>query len=274
MSNACAVCGVTLTSPGLPWNPRETCSAKCRKRRSRSEHAARSQRGPVLRHVDDKPVMTVQAGNNADLIAEVCRLYAPPGSVICDVTYATGRFWRKTDVSQFKFAASDLEPKTAGVLAADCRALPYQDGSADIVVLDLPYIHSPGNREGDGYAATTHRYNSRATIGGFYHADIMELYQAGMAEAFRVLRPDGGQLWVKSKDQVQREIQCWSHIELYKAGRQLGFTMRDLFVLVPSAQPAERWPGRVQHHARKNHSFLLLMERPDERYAKLLGRAG
>ena len=217
------------------------------------------------------PVVTAHTGTNADLIREVCRLYAPPGSVIADVTYGTGRFWKKTGLAGYTFLASDLEPQAPGVLAADFAALPYRDGSMDVVVLDPPHVHSPGRRNGHGYAATTTRYNSAATIAGAYHGDIMRLYRAGMAEAFRVLNPEGGQCWIKAKDQVQREVQCWALHELHKAAIELGFAVRDLFILTGSTVP-DRWPGRVQRHARKTHSYLLVAERPDTRYRKLLAR--
>ena len=228
----------------------------------------------MLRRTEGSPVLSAHSGSNADLISEVCRLYAPPGSIIADVTFSLGRFWSKVDLADYRFLPSDLHPQAAGVLAADFRHLPYASGSVDIVVLDPPYVHSPGRREPAGYAATTTRYNSAATIAGAYHQDIMRLYRDGLAEAFRVLRPDGGQCWVKCKDQVQREIQCWSHIEICAAARELGFSVRDLFVLTPSARPAQRWPGpaRVQRHSRKNHSFLWVVERPDQRYRRLLAR--
>lgn len=222
------------------------------------------------------PVQTAHVGTNADLIAEVCRLYARPGMIVADVTYSTGRFWRKTNSGKFKFLPSDINP-VPGVLGADFTRLPYDDGSIDIVVFDPPYSHNSSGAAGQGqggeYAAASVRYDGHLTAAGMYNADIMELYRQGMAEAFRVLKPDGGQLWVKCKDETQREIQCWSHVKVYEMAMELGFCARDLFLLVPSTgQPAGRWAGREQRHAYKNHSFLWVMTRPDDRYRKLLSR--
>jgi DNA methylase len=222
------------------------------------------------------PVQTVHFGTNADLIAEVCRLYAQPDMLVADVTYSTGRFWRKTNPGRFRFLASDLIA-VPGVIAADFRALPYHTDSIDIVVFDPPYSHNSSGATGQGqngeYAAASTRYDGHVTTGGMYHADIMELYRDGMAEAYRVLKPDGGQLWVKCKDETQREIQCWSHIEVYEMAMKIGFCARDLFLLVPpTGQPAGRWAGREQRHAYKAHSFLWVFTRPDERYRKLLAR--
>ncbi len=101
---------------------------------------------------------------------------------------------------------------------------------------------------------------------------VASVIDAGMREAFRVLKPEGGSLWVKCKDEVEREVQRWSHIEIYEMALELGFCARDLFVLTGTTAP-ERWPGRVQYHARKTHSYLWVFERPDRRYGKLLAAA-
>lgn len=219
-------------------------------------------------------VSTAHRGNNADLIAEVCRLYAPPGSRIADVTYGTGRFWRKCPPEgdwELDIVASDIDPAMPVDIVCDLRALPYPDASFDVVVLDPPYVHNSGRKSGHSYAATTTRYNGRATTSAMYNADIMDLYRAGMQEAYRVLCPSGGTLWVKCKDEVEREVQRWSHVAIYQMALEVGFCARDLFVLTGTRSP-QRWPGREQRHARKNHSFLWIFQRPDERYANLLAK--
>lgn len=219
-------------------------------------------------------VGSAHTGTNADLIAEVARLYAPAGARIADVTYGSGQFWRKCP--ELRVLASDITPSPRLDHVCDFRALPYASGSLDVVVLDPPYAHNAGTRHAgraDRYQATGSRYNGHATTAGLYNADIMALYRDGMAEARRVLSPDGGQIWVKCKDEVEREVQRWSHICVYEMALSLGFCARDLvFLLVPSARPAERWPGRVQRHARKNHSYLWVFQRPDERYRRLLAK--
>jgi hypothetical protein len=213
------------------------------------------------------PVVTAHTGNNAALLAEVARLYAPPGSRIADVTYGQGRFWRGSD-PKLNIAGSDIEAFSGVSIVADLSHLPYRDASMDVVVLDPPYVHNSGVRNGHDYAATTTRYNGRS-VSAMYNADIMQLYRRGMQEAYRVLNPDGGTCWVKCKDEVEREVQRWSHVFIYQMALDIGFCARDLFVLTGSTSP-QRWPGRIQRHARKNHSFLWILQRPDERYRKLL----
>jgi len=194
---------------------------------------------------------SIVEGNNADLIAHVAELYAKPTSHIADVTWGKGVFWRKCP--HLDVTGSDL--MTVPERPYDFRSLPYLPESFDIVVLDPPYIHSPGNH------VTDSRYQNAATTKGMLHKDIRQLYIDGMREAARVAKSDGGQVWVKCKDQVQSGMQRWAHVEMLHDALSLGLIGRDLFVLIPKSRtPGGRW--NVQHHARKVHSYLWVFERP------------
>lgn len=197
------------------------------------------------------------------MIAAVSSFYIKNGAVVADVTYGGGTFWKKTDTSRFKLKKTDI---MSGV---DFRALPYKDHTIDVVVFDPPYTHNPGTRKHKHM--TDSQYRNAATTAGMYNADIMQLYREGMIEAFRVLNPNGGQLWVKCKDEVEAGVQRWSHIELYKIALSIGLCARDLFVITPDSRTSSnRW--KRQLHARKNHSYLWIFQRPDAEYAKLLKR--
>lgn len=212
-------------------------------------------------------VRTASAVDNATLIRDACQLYVMDGATVADVTYGRGAFWRRTDTERFKLFRSDLHPLDASITEADFRSLPYETASLDVVVLDPPYIHNPGKHVTDG------RYNNAATTCGMYHADILRLYIEGMSEAHRVLHPEGGQLWVKCKDEVESGVQRWSHIEIYEAALRLGFFARDLFVVVPQSRTSSsRWARQI--HARKNHSYLWVFERPRVSDLSALRRAG
>jgi len=240
--------GAAIVPANGKGRPRQFCtSPECMRARNAERMRSQRSRKPA-------PVTTVVLGTNDQLIADVASLYLTDGDVVADVTYSTGRFWKKVNLSRYTFLASDLIPPAAGVLAADFRALPYHNGSIDTVVFDPPYIHSPGK----GMLAT--RYNGLATTDMITYADIMQLYEDGMTEATRVLR-DGGQLWVKCKDTLASERQRWSHITVFELADKLGFYARDLFLLVPPA-PSSVTTGRWarQLHARKVHSYLWIFE--------------
>ena len=210
---------------------------------------------------------TVFYGNNADMIAAVSQFYIKNGAVVADVTYGMGAFWKKTDTSRFILKATDLVT-LRGENRCDFRKLPYADLSIDVVVFDPPYTHNPGNHMTDA------RYKNKRTSKGMYHDDIMrEFYKKGITEAVRVIKADGGQLWVKCKDEIESGVQRWSHIEIYRLGIEAGLFARDLFVVVPSSvTSAARWKN--QYHARKTHSYLWVMEKPGRLYRKQLMRSG
>lgn len=207
------------------------------------------------------PVLSVVMGNNADLIKHIAPLYIPNGSVVRDVTWGRGAFWTKIDRTAVSVVGSDIDDRIGGhgdVLLADFRQLPDEDASADVVVLDPPYIHNPGVK---GKRHTTDdRYNNAATTAGMSHNDIRALYGLGMSEALRVLRP-GGRLMCKGKDEIESGRQCWSSRELAADAEDLGFYCKDFVILVPSSRtPQSRWS--TQKHIRKVHSFLWVFEKP------------
>jgi methylase of polypeptide subunit release factors len=174
---------------------------------------------------------------------------------MADVTYGRGAFWRKVALASQTLLASDRYVTPQGracAVLADFRALPYRRDSLDLVVFDPPYVHNPGT------FMTQRQYNNASTR-GMNHKAILELYREGMAEAAHVLKP-GGQLWVKCKDEIESGIQRWSHLEIYAIAMALGFLVRDLFVLIPTSRTSERrWQRQI--HARKNHSYLLVLKK-------------
>lgn len=245
----CLNCGASIPARSGAGRPRTYCAAPdCQ----RAAATARKRRQRTRRSI---PVTTVTFGTNDQLIADVAGLYLADGDVLADVTYSSGRFWKKVNLSRYRFLASDLMPPAGScALAADFRALPYRDGSVDALVFDPPYIHSPGK----GMLNT--RYNGLATTDMITYAEIMQLYLDGMTEAARVLR-DGGQLWVKCKDTLASEKQRWSHITIFEMAGKLGLYPRDLFLLVPPAPSSVttgRWKRQI--HARKVHSYLWIFE--------------
>jgi len=244
---SCDVCGSALAPSATAGRPRRYCSDAC-------QHAGEVKRQRERRQRRIMPVTTVTFGTNEQLIADVASLYLADGDAVADVTYSSGRFWKKTDTSRYHFLASDLIPMVPGVLSCDFRALPYRTSSLDAVIFDPPYIHSPGK------GMLKDRYNGLQTTDMITYADIMQLYKDGMTEAARVLR-DGGQMWVKCKDTLASEKQRWSHITIYQLAQELGLYSRDLFLLVPPAPSSVttgRWARQI--HARKVHSYLWIFE--------------
>ena len=198
-------------------------------------------------------VRSAYVEGNEHVFPRILDLYVKPASVVADVTYGKGVFWRNVEPGRYDLRATDL------LDGVDCRNLPYRDGEIDCVVLDPPYMHSPG-----GTAHSTHRpfeehYRNNESgnqTGSKYHEAVLDLYRGAGVEANRVLR-NRGVFIVKCQDEICSNRQRFTHVEIMSAYDRLGFVAEDLFVVVRSNRPGVSRTAR-QVHARKNHSYFLV----------------
>lgn len=207
-------------------------------------------------------VFSAHRGGNDAVFPRILSLYVAPGSVVADVTFGGGVFWKRVPEGTYTLLATDLKD------GVDCRALPYDDGSVDCVVFDPPYMHTPG---GTAHVAHQHyeryyRNNAASTANGGgekYHEAVLALYFEAADEAHRVSREEGIYI-VKCIDQVCANRQRLTHVEIINELAKKGFVAEDLFVVMRLNRPGV---SRVvkQVHARKNHSYFLVFRKSDGR---------
>ena len=169
------------------------------------------------------------------------------------MTYGKGVFWRRIPKDLFRLRASDIQD------GIDCRQLPYADGEIDCVVLDPPYMHSPGGTAHTGHAAFEDHYRNNGSgnrTDDKYHEAVIALYRTAGQEAYRVLR-ERGVLIVKCQDEVCSNRQRFTHVEIMLSYGDMGFVAEDLFVVMRNNRPGVSRTVR-QVHARKNHSYFLV----------------
>lgn len=208
----------------------------------------------LLRAVDDgRPNAdgighTSWATSNEEMFAKIIDLYARPGMTVADVTYGKGVFWKLVDASAYDLRATDACTGT------DCRSLPYESGSVDVVVFDPPYRYvERRTRHGhtsEQYQLESLRFEQRPGIDG-----VIDLYRDGIAEATRVLRV-GGYLVVKCQDTAGDGRQTWMHDEVMRFCERNGFAVVDLAVVVVRSPPPTRW--KVQRSLKKAHSYFVV----------------
>ena len=199
-------------------------------------------------------ILSTHIGGNADVFPQVLKLHVPEKSVIADVTYGKGVFWKKVDLSKYKTHFTDIQ---TGV---DCRNLPYDAASIDCVVLDPPYMEgaSRNTAYSTGQKAFSNYYGLKEIkqSGDRYHGAILRLYLEACVEADRVLKPKGI-LIIKCMDEVCANKQKLTHVEIINALSEKGYYAKDLFVVVRTNRPiVSRLIKQV--HARKNHSYFLV----------------
>jgi DNA methylase. len=202
-------------------------------------------------------IHSASVGNNDEIFPQIVKLYIPKGARVADVTYGTGVFWRLVPMDHCDLNASDIASGT------DCRDLPYEDMSFDAVVLDPPYMHTPGGTAHQGHQNFEKYYrNNGGEAAGEkkYHEAVLDLYFQAGREAWRVLRPEGAFI-VKCQDEVCANKQRLTHVELINEYAQYGFVCEDIFVLVRKGKPGVS-RMKKQVHARKNHSYFLVFIKP------------
>lgn len=210
-------------------------------------------------------VLSAHVGSNAEVFPNILELHVSQGARVADVTYGQGTFWKRVPSNRYELVATDLDPnKSPSEESVDCRDLPYSAGSFDAVVLDPPYAAGmlrENARAGSGsHGSFRTAYTSDVAIadGGKYHEAVRSLYRQAGEEAYRVLR-DGGTLIAKMQDEVVSNTQELTHIQVTNDYCDIGFTTRDLFVLVRENKPSTVGVNE-QVHARKNHSYFMVYD--------------
>lgn len=200
-------------------------------------------------------ILSASQGTNDEVFPDIMELYVPPGSLVADVTYGRGVFWKRVPPGKYQLKTSDLK---TGV---DCRKLPYGDALIDCVVFDPPYMHTPGGTAHQNHQNFESYYNNNGTEHSSkkYHEAVLDLYFTAAREALRVLRPDGIYI-VKCQDEVCANQQRLTHVEIINELAGMGFVVEDLFVLLRNNRPGV---SRLlkQVHARKNHSYFLVFRK-------------
>jgi hypothetical protein len=90
-----------------------------------------------------------------------------------------------------------------------------------------------------------------------WHDAVVHFYLEAAREADRVLKPYGIFI-IKCQDEVSANMQRLTHVELINGIEPLGFYTKDLFIVVRQNKPGVSRMLR-QEHARKNHSYFLVL---------------
>lgn len=204
----------------------------------------------------NKLVFSAYIGDNSTVFPYILELHVSKHSKIADVTYGKGTFWRNVPDDEYTLLPTDIK---TGV---DCRELPYNNDDIDCVVLDPPYMHTPGGTAHNGHQNYEEYYQNNALKNGTkkkYHEAVLELYYQASKEAYRVLRKNGI-LILKCQDEVCANKQRLTHVEIINELTDLGFTVIDLFIVVRNGKPGVS-RMKKQRHARKNHSYFLVFKK-------------
>lgn len=219
---------------------------------------------------DEELVLSATVGKNSSVFSNVEKLYFEQGDRIVDVTHGEGVFWKEVDEGPYTVVKADINPnKSPYGEAVDCRDTPFADNSFDVVVLDPPYSSGHYRQEGERTSKSDfpQRYGVPKTLDldelPKYHGAVRMMYSAAGAEAARILK-SGGLLIVKVMDEVVNHNNYLTHVEVINDYKQYGFNTKDLFVVVREDTPTVVGMDN-QVHARKNHSYFIILKLNDSR---------
>lgn len=224
------------------------------------ENTSRKQGGEATSNL----IRSASVNGNAEIFPDVLKLHVPEGSIVADVTWGKGVFWKKVPEGKYQVLSTDIS------MGVDCRDLPYEEKSIDCIVLDPPYMEGfyrekISQKAGSGsHKSFAKAYSNGNEVNGDtkntgakkWHAAVSDMYFKAGQEAYRVLKSKGV-LVVKCQDEVSANKQYLTHVEIINEYEKIGYYTKDLFVVVRTGKPSV---SRIkkQVHARKNHSYFLV----------------
>jgi SAM-dependent methyltransferase len=200
------------------------------------------------------PLPSVWFGEDCELLDRMLRFYPrkKPKDIL-DATVNGGRFWRGLD---WEIVGMDINPAHKPTVVGDNRNMPFTDSSFDVVVYDPPHIPNQGKDRSKDFNL---RFGLTLKSPKEQGYNLAFLYPPFVAEAYRVLRPEGI-LLCKIADYVHGHRYQWAHMDLVRAAQDAGFCPCDCIVKVrqgPIIDP--RW--QTAHHARRQHCYWLIFRK-------------
>lgn len=186
--------------------------------------------------------------NETRILRSIIHLHNEGRPFEVDPCYATGRIWQDLPPPRFRY---DSHPQTPDTQQADARNLPLGDESVHSVLFDPPFLMKDmDNRTPTGVMETRFSGYRNAT-------ELYGFYKDALTEFKRILLPKGIVAF-KCQDTVSGGKQYLSHVHVVNMAQELGYYVKDLFVL---GRHNVMWsPNMVnQVHARKNHCYYLVL---------------
>ena len=181
-------------------------------------------------------------------------LHCPDGFDV-DATWGNGSFYKCP--TQWPPRRFDIDETRKNCEVASSENLPLADHSVRSIVFDPPFLtYVRAARKGNGSMVMSRRFS------GYWRYDELEWhYRASLKEFRRVLGPKGIVVF-KCQDIIHNHKMHCTHANVMEWGAELGFRLKDMFVLHAKhrmPRPNRKGPPK---HARIFHSYFLVLEAP------------
>jgi hypothetical protein len=202
-----------------------------------------------------RPIMSLFHDTDARVIEAMLAFYAPDAQTIIDTTCNTRRFWKG---STRTVICCDLDPAVQPDLVASWEALPFTDGSVDVLVFDPPHLPTDADSP-NASKMYVKKFGATADRPLAVGSNVSRTFNGFLREAKRVLKNDGLVI-AKIADLIHDHRYQWQHVDFILAAREHGLTPCDLIVNGhPSAGHLKSGRWQRASHARKSHVYFILL---------------
>lgn len=153
---------------------------------------------------------------------------------------------------------TDLEPQAEGVIQADSRNLPFEDGSMKTIMFDPPFVivGTTYKDTAEGSCKIAKRFSGYKNF-----TELKEHYSSTLQELYRLLE-NKGIVIIKLQNTISSGKQHMTHYFVCKEALKLGFYIKDEFILLSKSKMTSfggRW--KQQLNAMKYHSYFLVLQK-------------
>ena len=187
-----------------------------------------------------------------EILLSIMSLYNNSQLIECDLTYSKGVFWEKIQSPKFKFDKFPIDENVRPL--SETEKLP--DNSFSSIIFDLPFLVK--DEKSAKSSLISQRFDSFRSVDELYHVNSEML-----ALSYRLLK-DKGLLVIKTMDIYHNGRQYWVSDYVVTKAIETGFTLIDKFILLSKSKLLSP-SGRVQHCARKWHSYFFVFKKNSHR---------
>lgn len=185
------------------------------------------------------------SGSTHEILLSIMSLYNNSKSIECDLTYSKGVFWKDIQSPKYKFDKFPIDENVRPL--SETEKLP--DNSFSSIIFDLPFLVK--DEKSAKSSLVSQRFDSFRSVDELFHINSEML-----ALSYRLLK-DKGLLVIKTMDIYHNGRQYWISDFVNGKAIETGFILIDRFILISKSKLLSP-SGRVQHCARKWHSYFLV----------------
>lgn len=180
--------------------------------------------------------------NQDSLLKAISSLYLQDKCFELDPCFNKGSFYKNWLRPKY---IGDIQPKYKWCPKMDVTNLPWELWNLESAVFDPPFLVGTGDM--------AIRYGGHETV-----QEMFQFFSVSLEEFHRVLRP-GGTLVVKIQDSSVGGQNFWGHINIANTGRDVGFELIDLFILVNKIRQRDK--KKVPRMAVKEHCYFMVFKK-------------